>query len=160
MSLLPSRQALPDQVRALLRGVRLEADGRFACIVDRSGEIHFEDEEPGESVWLRQLVRERGKELFALPAGLADETPFPDVFADCDQDDFLLAFLNRRVAVVVACPDAEAARERVRKPLEALVDRLLRHQPAWRVDERGRGFFFGRPRLDLVVVGRPEPTEG
>jgi hypothetical protein len=27
--------------------------------------------------------------------------------------------------------------------------------PAWRLDARGRGLFFGRARLDTVVIGRP-----
>ena len=28
--------------------------------------------------------------------------------------------------------------------------------PAWRNDEKGRGIFFGSPRLDTVLIPRPE----
>ena len=77
-----------------------------------------------------------------------------DVFAGWDHDEFFLAFLNGRVALVVACPEAAQAQERTQRPLRALADRLLRYNPTYRMDGKGRGFFFGSPRLDLVVVGR------
>ncbi len=79
-----------------------------------------------------------------------------DIFADWNQDQFFLAFINGRVALVVACPDAERAKQRSSRPLRTLAGRLLRLNPAHRVDARGRGLFFGSPRLDLVVVGEPE----
>ena len=60
-------------------------------------------------------------------------------------DEFLLAFVNGKVALVVACPDAERAQGEVLRPLRALADRLFRLNAAWRVDEKGRGLFFGRP---------------
>jgi hypothetical protein len=31
---------------------------------------------------------------------------------------------------------------------------MVRYNSAWRMDEKGRGLFFTRPRLDTVVVGR------
>ena len=107
---------------------------------------------------LRQFIKERTEALFTLPAAMDAGGPSEDVFADWSKDEFFLAFVNRRVAVVVACPEAEALREIAMKPLKILTDRLLRYNQAWRVapEGRGRGFFFGRPRLDLVVVGREE----
>ena len=52
-------------------------------------------------------------------------------------------------------PEAERAQVLVERPLHALADRLFRLEPSWRIDEKGRGLFLSRPRLDLVVVGRP-----
>jgi hypothetical protein len=77
-----------------------------------------------------------------------------DLFADWAAEEFFLAFLNGRVGVLVACPDAQGLQDRSGRLLKALADRLLRMNPAWRVDEKGRGLFFGSPRLDTVVIGR------
>jgi hypothetical protein len=76
-----------------------------------------------------------------------------DPFADWDEDEFFLAFLNGRVAVVIACPDAEGAKAALERPLRAMADRLFRWRSSYRVDPRGRGLFLGRPRHDLIVVG-------
>jgi len=38
--------------------------------------------------------------------------------------------------------------------LTVLADRLRRLNAAWRLDERGRGLFFGSPRLYAVVIER------
>lgn len=77
-----------------------------------------------------------------------------DVFEGWDDGEFVLAFLNGRVAVVLACPEAEPVRDQLMKPIELLADRLLRYDQSYRVDRRGRGLLFGRPKLDLIVVGR------
>jgi hypothetical protein len=53
----------------------------------------------------------------------------------------------------VACPDAESLRERAFPLLKALADRLFRYNETYRLDAEGRGLFFGRARLDIVVVG-------
>jgi len=78
-----------------------------------------------------------------------------DLFEDLEGDGFFLAFLNGRVGVLVACPDAQRLEDESGRLLEVLADRLLRLNPAWRLDERGRGLFVGAPRLDTVVIGRP-----
>jgi hypothetical protein len=84
------------------------------------------------------------------------------VFADWsaptgeEEHEFYMAFLNGRVGLLVACPDAEDLKARADEPVRALADRLLRYNAAWRLDEKGRGLFFGQPRLDVVVVGRPQ----
>ena len=81
------------------------------------------DEEPG---WgLRRFLEERREALFTLPDAMAGEGPETDLFESWDEDDFFLAFLNGRVAVVVACPDAEALREPAQRLLKALSDRHL-----------------------------------
>jgi hypothetical protein len=40
------------------------------------------------------------------------------------------------------------------RPLEVLADRLFRLDSSYRLDEQGRGLFFGSARLDMVVIGR------
>jgi hypothetical protein len=111
--------------------------------------------EAGESWMLRQFLKERTGALFTLPEAMDSGGPADDVFADWSEDEFFLAFVNRRVAVLVACPEAEPLREAAFRPLKVLADRLLRYNQAWRVGPRGGGgFFFGRAQLDIVVVGR------
>ena len=66
-----------------------------------------------------------------------------DAFSGWADDEFLVAVLNERVALVVACPDAEALKAKVDPPLRVLVDRLLRWKAAYRIDAQGRGLFVG-----------------
>jgi hypothetical protein len=150
----------PERLRAdiagLLDGIRASLSGRYACVLEPAG-IRFESPEPADpgSEALRRRLVASAVELFTLPDRLASGQPFEDLFESCSSDELLLAILNERVALVLDCKDAEAARAAIRKPLLALADRLFRFNPAWRMDRRGRGFFFGRPKLDLVVIGRP-----
>jgi hypothetical protein len=150
-----SRERLADDICRLLDAVRQEAGGRYACLME-PGRILFESPEPEKrEEWaLRRLLEERSAVLFSLPASMAGEGPAEDLLAGWEEDDFLLAFVNGRVALAVACPDAEGVREAVMRPLRALADRLFRYNETWRLDEKGRGFFVGRARLDVVVVGR------
>jgi hypothetical protein len=152
--LFESSERLGREIFTLLEGLRLEAGGRYACLVDARRllfESHAEDEdlEP-----LRELLEGRRGELFALPRQLATEEPMEDVFEGWEKDDFFLAFINGRVALVLACPEAEPLREHLMRPLKILADRLFRLDSSYRLDEQGRGLFFGAARLDLVVVGR------
>jgi hypothetical protein len=78
-----------------------------------------------------------------------------DLFEAWTEDEFFLAFLNGRVGLLVACPDAKRLEGESGKLIAVMADRLLRFNPAWRVDERGRGLFFGSPRLDTIVIERP-----
>ncbi|HET8644425.1 MAG TPA: hypothetical protein VFO85_02975, partial [Vicinamibacteria bacterium] len=106
---------------------------------------------------LRQFLKDKAAALFTLPAAMDAGGPAEDVFADWSQDEFFLAFVNRRVAVVVACPRAEPLREAAMRPLKVLADRLVRYNQAWRLRPGGRGgFFFGGAQLDIVVVGAEE----
>ena len=132
-----------------------EATGaRYACIAEKRG-VRFESagaEAAGGQ--LRAFLEPRLTAIFELPASLAGTGPEQDAFESWDEDDFVLAFLNGRIALLLACPHAEPAREQAERLFTALADRLLRLEPSWRVDTQGRGLFFGRPRVDWVVVTR------
>lgn len=149
-----SRQRLGEDLDRALAALRAAAGGRYACLLDGKT-VLFESAEPGEPAWaLRRFLEEHRAALFALPQAMEGDGPEEDVFEDWVQDDFFIAVLNGKAAVVVACPDAEALREPAGPLLKILADRLFRLHPALRLDERGRGFFFGRARLDVVVVAR------
>ena len=149
-----SSRRLSGEVVARLETLRGLAAGRYACVVEPKG-ILFESPEPeAREEWaLRRFLEERCKALFSIPKALADGTAMDDAFEGWHEDEFFLAFVNGRVALVVACPDAESLRERVFPLLKALADRLFRYNESYRLDPEGRGLFFGRPRLDIVVVG-------
>jgi hypothetical protein len=152
-----SHEKLGDEIRRLLGALRAMGDGRYACLIEPKGVI-FEDADPGAPPPepLRHLLERRTEALFAIPAVLAsDAKAEEDFFADWEDDGFLLFFVNGRVAIIVACPEPESLREEAGRILEVLVDRLIRYNGAWRADEKGRGLFFSRPRLDTVVVPRP-----
>jgi len=150
-----SRDRLARDIRGLLGALREEGAGRYACLFDPTG-ILFEDAEEGSPPsWpLRRFLEQRTGTLFGIPRALAAGEEMEDLFEDWVEDGFFLVFVNGRVGAVVACPDPEALEKRAGRVLKVLVDRLVRYNSAWRADERGRGFFFSRPRLDTVVVGR------
>lgn len=153
--MLESPRKLATDIGDLLQAIRELAGARYACLIEPKG-IVFERAEP-ESAWvLRRFLEQRAAALFSIPQSLASGEPMQDLFAEWDEDEFFLAFINGRVALVVACPEAEPLRESTRKPLQALADRLFRYNAAYRMDSRGRGFFFGRAKLDLVVIGRAQ----
>jgi hypothetical protein len=142
----------------VLEALRGLGGGRYACIVDGGG-IVAESPEPedGHVFALKQLLGEKREALLAIPRALEHETDSEDPFADWHQDEFLLAVLNGRVAVVVACPAAEPLKQQAGDLLRVWVDRMLRYDERYRMDDAGRGFFLGRPRLDIVVVGGAAP---
>jgi hypothetical protein len=149
-----STQRLREQIEGLLDAVRTRAGGRYACLLEPA-RILFESAAPDwQEAWtLRRLVEQRSAALFALPAGMESGKPMEDVFEGWSDDEFLLAVLNGRVALLLACPEAEPQRERVLPLLQALADRLFRYEPRYRLDPQSRGFFVGRPKLELVVIG-------
>jgi hypothetical protein len=149
-----SSRRLSGEVASLLETIRSVAGGRYACVAEPRG-IVFESPEPeGREAWaLRRFLEDRCTAFFAIPKALADGTSMDDAFEGWHEDEFFLAFINGRVALVVACPDAESLRERAFPLLKALADRLFRYNETYRLDPEGRGLFFGRPRLDIVVVG-------
>jgi hypothetical protein len=151
-----SSKKLGEDITALLTTLRRLGSGRYACLIEPKGVV-FDSADPDESgAWmLRRFLEQRTAALFAIPEALAGDGPAEDMFADWERDEFLLAFVNGRVAVVVACPDAEPLKEKAGELIRVLADRLLRFNAAWRVDQKGRGLFFGRAKLDLIVVGRP-----
>ena len=110
----------------------------------------------GKSTLADRFLETRAETLFAVPAALFSEGEMAeDVFEDWEDDGFLLVFVNGRVAVVVACPDPAGLEKEAGRLLKVMVDRLIRYNSAWRADEKGRGLFFSRPRLDTIVVERP-----
>ena len=149
-----SSRRLSGEVVEILDAIRGLAEGRYACVVEPKG-IVFESPEPeGHEAWaLRRFLEDRCAALFAIPKAMAEGTDLDDAFEGWHQDEFLLAVINGRVALVVACPDAESLRERAFPLLKALADRLFRYNETYRLDPQGRGLFVGRPRLDIVVVG-------
>jgi hypothetical protein len=142
--------------------IRNRGQGRYACLLDAGGIVVDSPEPPdGRAFALKQLIEERRAAILAIPQTLAAETPMDDAFADWHEDQFLLAFLNQRVALVVACPDAEALKEDAAQLWPVWADRVLRYDERYRIDPRGRGLLFGSPRLDLVVIGGAgEPGPG
>ena len=148
---------LAAQITTLLEVLRtLGGGGRYACLAD-AHKVHFESGE-GDTAALRRFIEERTPALFRLPQSLgsAGEGPEDDVFAEWHEPDgFFLAFINRRVAAVVACPEPEELQESALKPLKALAERVFQWNPSYRSDGGRLSLFFNRPRLDFVVVGPP-----
>ena len=146
-----SKARLQEDVQRLVEALRELGEGRYAALFEPRGVLLESPPDPP----LRELVEGRTDALFRLPAALRGEEEMADLFERWREDEFFLAFLNGRVGVLVACPDAKGLEDESGELLRILADRLLRLNPAWRLDERGRGLFFGSPRLDTVVIGRP-----
>jgi len=165
-----SRAKLREDAGQLVESLRRLAEGRYAALFDAKGVLLESPDGGGEGGWrLRRLVQVHAEALFGLPAALhtprgsgddrgQGEPPMVDLFEAWEDDEFFLAFFNGRVGVLVACPEAKRLQEESGRLLTVLADRLLRYNPAWRLDEKGRGLFFGSPRLDTVVIGRPRET--
>ena len=149
-----SKAALREDARRLLDTLRELGDGRYAALFDRKGVLLESTGDSSEGWPLRRFVESRGEALFRLPADLHGGEEMKDLFEDLASDAFFIAFLNGRVGILVACADPQRLEEQSGKVLKVLADRLLRLEPSWRLDERGRGLFFGSPRLDTVVIGR------
>jgi hypothetical protein len=150
-----SKARLTEDIETLLGAMRELAGARYVCLME-PGKILFETPEPegNEVMTLRRLLELQGAAIFALPAAMAGEGegPSEDPFEGWEHDEILLAFVNGKVGIAIACASAEAAREPIMKPLKILVDRLFRYNESWRLTEKGRGLFFGRPKLDFVTI--------
>ena len=151
-----SATRLRKEVSGLLDALRSLAEGRYAALFDQKG-VLMESPPGGEQgeLALRQFIESRGRALFKIPAALHGEEELEDAFEDWSGDEFFLAFVNGKVGVLVACKDAKRLEDESGKLLQVLVERLLRLNPGWRLDQKGRGLFAGRPRLDTVAIGRP-----
>jgi hypothetical protein len=154
-----SRARLREDAQRLLESLRELGEGRYAVLFDRKGVLLESPQDAGEGWPLRRFVQSHTEALFHVPAALHGGEEMGDLFEDLEGDGFYLAILNGRVGVLVACPDPQRLEQESGKLVKVLADRLLRLNPAWRRDERGRGLFFGSPRLDTVVIGRPKPVE-
>jgi hypothetical protein len=153
-----SKSKLQEDARDLLEALRSLGDGDYAALFDPKGVLLESPDDTSEGEWVvRKLVQSNAEALFRLPAALRGTEDMADLFEDFGDREFFLAFLNGRVGVLVACPDAKRLEDASGKLLRVLADRLLRYNPAWRLDEKGRGLFFGSPRLDTLVIPRPAP---
>jgi hypothetical protein len=150
-----STEKLNQEVRGLLDALRGKGAGRYAAVFERKGILFESPPEGREGEWvLRRFLQDHLEALFRVPAALQASEGMEDLFADWEEDEFFLAVINGRVGILVACPEAERLRDESSRLLKALADRLFRLNPAFRLDEKGRGLFLGRPRLDTVVIGR------
>jgi len=140
----------------MLDALRELAAGRYAAVFDAKQVVAESPSRTDEGEWtLRRLLQSQAGPLLQVPRALESGEPIADVFADFGDEEFLLTVVNCKLGVLVACADAAKLREDAARLLPALVDRLLRLENRWRVDERGRGLFWGSPRLDTVVIPRP-----
>ena len=151
-----TRETLAQEIQRLLGALRGLAGGRYACLIEPKGVLFEDQAADSPAPWaLRRFLAENATAVFTIPGSLSSETAMDDPFAEWEEDGFFLAFVNGRVAAVVACEDPGALEAQASRLLKVLVDRLIRYNPAWRADEKGRGLFFSQPRLDIVVIGRP-----
>jgi len=150
-----SSSRLADQIASLLEGIRLEAEGRYACLLD-DRRLLCEAPAGAPPPELAGLVRDllaNATRLFEIPGQMEAGADMEDLFAPWPEQEFLLAFVNRRVVLVLACPEPAPLQESLLPGLRAMADLLFRYEPRFRLDERGRGLFLGRGRIDTVVVG-------
>ena len=154
--MLESETKLRQDVAEMLESLRELGAGRYAAVFDAKAVVAESPDQTTEGEWgLRRLLQSHAESLLGLPKALHDRDEMGDLFSEWTADEFLLAVVNGRVGVLVACADAERLEADSGRLLHVLFDRLLRLDPAWRVDERGRGLFFGAPRLDTVVIPKP-----
>jgi hypothetical protein len=152
-----SRDKLQRDVAELVEALRGLGSSRYAAVFDeRSVVCESPREASGDEAPLGRLVRGSAASLLRVPAALHSGEEMADLFSAFPGDEFLLAVVNGRVGILVACAEAAPLEVESARLLRALVDRLLRLEPGWRYDERGRGLFFGSPRFDTVVIPRPQ----
>jgi hypothetical protein len=153
-----SSDKLRRDVSEMLDALRGLGAGRYAAVFDAKAVVAESPDETSEAEWpLRRLLQSRAEALLRLPAALHAGDEMGDPFDEWTDDEFLLAVVNGKVGVLVACSDAAQLEKGAQRLLRALFDRLLRLDAGWRVDDKGRGLFFGSPRLDTVVIPRPAP---
>jgi hypothetical protein len=152
-----SSDTLRRDVAGMLEALRELGAGRYAAVFDLKTVVAESPDQTTDAEWaLRRLLQSRASALLGVPGALHGGDEMSDPFAEWTEDEFLLAVVNGRVGVLVACPDAARLEADSARLLRALFDRLLRLEPAWRIDEKGRGLFFGSARLDTVVIPRPD----
>jgi hypothetical protein len=149
-----SESRLREDVAGLLDALRSLAGGRYAVLFEAKGVV-LDSPADGDPA-LRRFVESHARALLEIPTALQSGSEMQDHFADWEQEEFFLAFLNGRAGILAACTEAQRLEREAGPLLKVLADRLLRLNPAWRIDDKGRGFLAGRPRLDTVVIGRSE----
>jgi hypothetical protein len=152
-----SETRLRRDVQEILESLRGLGGGWFAAVFEKSGIlVESVAEARADAPELRHLLQAEAEPLLRLPGELQSGEADRDLFAGFARDEFLLAVVNGKVGVLAACADARRLEAESAPLLRALVDRLLRLDARFRYDEKGRGIFFGSPRLDTVVIPRPE----
>jgi len=152
-----STTRLRKDVSEMLDALRELAAGRYAAVFDAKEVVAESPSRSDEGEWaLRRVLQSHAEPLLRVPRALESGEAVADVFADFGDEEFLLAVVNGKLGVLVACADAAKLEADSERLLPALVDRLLRLENRWRVDDRGRGLFWGSPRLDTVVIPRPQ----
>jgi hypothetical protein len=140
----------------MLGALRELGESRYAAVFDATAVVAESPAETAEGQWaLRRLLQSKAEELLRLPRALQSGEEVADLFADYGDEEFLLAVVNGKLGVLVACADATKLKDDSERLLPALFDRLLRLDDRYRLDEKGRGLFWGSPRLDTVVIPRP-----
>ena len=140
----------------MLDALRELGESRYAAVFDATAVVAESPAETAEGQWaLRRLLQSNAEELLRLPRALQSGEEVADLFADYGDEEFLLAVVNGKLGVLVACADATKLKDDSERLLPALFDRLLRLDDRYRLDEKGRGLFWGSPRLDTVVIPRP-----
>ena len=147
---------LRRDVSEMLDSLRVLGAGRYAAVFDARQLVAESPSQTNEGEWaLRRVLQSRAEPLLRVPQALENGEPIEDVFSDFGDEEFLLAVVNGKLGVLVACADASKLKTDSERLIPALVDRLLRLDGRYRLDDRGRGLFFGSPRLDTVVIPRP-----
>ena len=147
-----SADKLRRDVSDMLDALRELGDGRYAAVFDARTVVAESPDHTSEGEWpLRRLLQSHAESVLRLPGALHAGDEMGDPFAEWTSDEFLLSVVNGKVGVLVACADAARLEADAERLLHALFDRLLRLDPSWRVDEKGRGLFYGSPRLDLMM---------
>ena len=141
----------------MLESLRALGAGRYAAVFDEREVVAESPSQASEGEWaLRRVLQTQAGTLLRVPRALESGEAIEDLFADFGNEEFLLAVVNGRLGVLVACADASRLKSESARLVPVLVDRLLRLDGRYRLDDRGRGLFFGSPRLDTVVIPRPE----
>jgi hypothetical protein len=152
-----SASRLRKDVCEMLDALRALGESRYAAVFDAKSIVATSPAEASEGERaLGRLLQSQAEALLRLPRALESGEAIDDLFSDFGDEEFLLAVLNGKLGVIVACADAERLKADSERLLPVLFDRLLRLDGRYRLDERGRGLFFGSPRLDTVVIPRPE----
>ena len=151
-----SANRLRKDVSEMLDALRALGSSRYAAVFDAAQVIADSPSEANEGEWaLRRVLQASAETLLRLPRALESGEPLEDLFKDFGDEEFLLAVVNGKLGLLIACPDASQLKAESAGLLPTLFDRLLRLDDRYRLDERGRGLFWGAPRLDTVVIPRP-----
>jgi hypothetical protein len=153
-----SASRLRKDVSEILDALRGLGDSRYAAVFDAKSVVAESPADTSAGEWaLRRLLQAQADALLRLPRALQGGEEFEDLFAGFADEEFLLSVVNGKLGVLVACADAAKLKDESERLVAVLVDRLLRLDGRYRLDEHGRGLFFGSPRLDTVVIPRPDP---